>query len=852
MNWKAVSGMMLILLLIGMLTLAFDIQPVEANGTIYIRPDGSIDPPAAPIQRIGNVYRFTDDIYNKSIMVQIDDITLNGNGHLLQGPTTGYALPYGIYLSLRENVEITNIVISNGFTYGVRLDASSNCRIVNNNILGIDVTYGIALSESSHNLLTDNTIINTYRAIELEVASSYNTLSNNDVLDNTYGIWIGSRSLSPSTGNTLRNNVITGYKHSFLVYHIWLSGYIHDVDTSNTVDGKPIYYWINRHDESVPLDAGCVVIVNSSRINVKDLRLRNTGIGVCLAYTRDSVIENVRATTNFGPIWLMYSDSNVITRNNLTDNDGPGIFIERSNHNSVTDNFVNNSNSSGIWLEDCAFPGYNTLIGNTVLYSRTGHPGQEWDGAGILVDDSANCQVINNNLTRNSYGIVLGATPTTSNQISGNNIVMNDIGLLLGMAVYNTIYHNNFIENNLQVEFDSLFDPLWDPGTNIFDNGYPSGGNYWSDYSGADVKKGSNQDQLGSDGIGDTSYIRTHHTSLIDSDIQDRYPLMYPFGSPPPPTYTLTINAGANGATNPTPGTYTYSQGQNVSVQAIPDTGYILDHWELDGANIGTANPINVTMNADHMLHAVFILAHALTITTTAGGTTDPAPGTYTYWSGTTVSVAASPDTGYFLDRWELDGVYMGIPNPAHVTMNMNHTLHAVFKPLSSGHDVAVKGVSPSKTVVGHGHPLAMEVTALNVGSYTETFNVTAYANTNIIDTVTNITLTSGSSTIITLRWNTTGFAKGNYTITAHAEPVLGETDTTDNTLIDGWVMVVYPGDINGDGKVNVEDMFAVAKTFGSECGQPKYAPNCDINSDCKINVKDIFITAKNFGCEAP
>ena len=71
MKLKAVSGITLTLLLIGMLILTFNIQLVKASGTIYIKVDGSVDPPTAPIQRDGNVYTFTSNIYEK-IVVEID------------------------------------------------------------------------------------------------------------------------------------------------------------------------------------------------------------------------------------------------------------------------------------------------------------------------------------------------------------------------------------------------------------------------------------------------------------------------------------------------------------------------------------------------------------------------------------------------------------------------------------------------------------------------------------------------------------------------------------------------------------------------------------------------------------
>ena len=122
--------------------------------------------------------------------------------------------------------------------------------------------------------------------------------------------------------------------------------------------------------------------------------------------------------------------------------------------------------------------------------------------------------------------------------------------------------------------------------------------------------------------------------------------------------------------------------------------------------------------------------------------------------------------------------------------------------------DIAVVSVTPSKTVIAQGYSQSINVTIQNQGFLPETFNVTAYANTTIIETKTNITLTSGDSTTVTFTWNTTGFAKGNYTITAEATQLPGETDTLDNTLEDGWIIVTLVGDINADWKVDIEDIY--------------------------------------------
>jgi hypothetical protein len=147
------------------------------------------------------------------------------------------------------------------------------------------------------------------------------------------------------------------------------------------------------------------------------------------------------------------------------------------------------------------------------------------------------------------------------------------------------------------------------------------------------------------------------------------------------PLYTLTVTASAGGTTNPAPGAYSHISGSLVPVSAIPDVGYALDHWELDSVNVGSANPYEVTMDKDHSLRAVFAPGYILTITTTTGGTTDPAPGAHSYVVGSVVPVSAMSEVGYAFDHWELDTVNVGSANPYSVTMDGDHSLKAVFAP---------------------------------------------------------------------------------------------------------------------------------------------------------------------------
>jgi len=171
-------------------------------------------------------------------------------------------------------------------------------------------------------------------------------------------------------------------------------------------------------------------------------------------------------------------------------------------------------------------------------------------------------------------------------------------------------------------------------------------------------------------------------------------------------------------------------------------------------------------------------------------------------------------------------------------------------------HDIATTNVTPSKTVVGQSYSMSINVTVENQGDYTETFNVTFYADTTEIETR-EITLTSGNSTTATFTWNTTGFAKGNYALRAYAWPVPDEVDTTDNTCTGETVRVGIPGDVDPvDGYVGIDDIFGIALRFGTEPGGPPnsngyyYSPIHDINGDNYIGIDDIFIAAQHFGQE--
>lgn len=166
-------------------------------------------------------------------------------------------------------------------------------------------------------------------------------------------------------------------------------------------------------------------------------------------------------------------------------------------------------------------------------------------------------------------------------------------------------------------------------------------------------------------------------------------------------------------------------------------------------------------------------------------------------------------------------------------------------------HDVALTSVTPSKTVVGQGYSLDTMVTAADLGSYPETFNVTLYVNTTSITSL-NVTLSAGNSTNITLSWNTTGVAYGNYTISAYAPPVSDETNTTNNNCTGGLVAVSIPGDLNGDFKINLSDLAIFVQAYGSKPDSSNWNPNVDINDEGIVGLTDLVILAQHYGQHYP
>jgi rhodanese-related sulfurtransferase len=200
--------------------------------------------------------------------------------------------------------------------------------------------------------------------------------------------------------------------------------------------------------------------------------------------------------------------------NTVIDGNGTGTVVSVRADNVKVEGFtIRNGSESGVRLID----GNCVQIRNNKITNNY---------CGLNVSSSYN-MIFSNEITGNQYCGVL-ITGGSSSAIFENNITSNNYGVYVNSSQVsngNLIYHNNL--NNTYQAVTSEVAGLWDIG-------YPSGGNYWSDYTGIDSCTGPFQNETGSDGIGDTPYV-------IDADNRDRYPLMNPH-TPQPGVAVINVS----------------------------------------------------------------------------------------------------------------------------------------------------------------------------------------------------------------------------------------------------------------------------------------------------------------------
>jgi len=452
----------------------FIVQPDRVPEGVRINVDGKVEG-TAQIQRSGNIYTLTGNIYD-TIAILRDGITLDGAGYNLQGNGDDS----GIFIQEINNITIKNLKISH-FEYGIKFTWANY--------------WGQAIKRNNN--IIENTITNNKYGIAFYDHSEGNTITNNYIADNSHGI------LLQQSNNILRNNKFVNNNYSISDY----STNINDIDTSNTINSKPIYYWINQHNKTVPFNAGWVVLRNCSRITVENLNLEGNSQGILLSNTNSSTINENYLKSNLHGIVLQTSSNNTISNNNVTKSDGYGIqLFYESNNNSIMNNRIWENSWQGLWVDysNGTNISKNYIVANgdgvTLEVAKksivSGNNITLNEGVGIELSYETCDNVISKNyIEKNALGINMGPT---FNEVSAGNIIIENMirenngwGIKLDPTqTKNLIYHNNFINNNvtegLQVSNPGQYtyrdrQAQWLPANpNSWDNGVE--GNYWSDY----------------------------------------------------------------------------------------------------------------------------------------------------------------------------------------------------------------------------------------------------------------------------------------------------------------------------------------------------------------------------------
>ncbi len=498
----------------------------------------------------------------------------------------------GILIINSNNISIKNTVCNYNSHNGIRIYTSKNNLIektICNYNLGENRYYwyneggnGLYLVSSDSNKIINSVFqSNTFNGIQLSGSNS-NEITNNSLFKNCYGI-----SISDSTSNKITNNTLnfcgitlTGYKLKHLDTHV--------IEITNIINGKPVYYWTHQNNRILPSGAGQVILINCSRIAIKNQNLSYGTIGIELIYCESIEIKDntINFNNKYG-IYSIISNNNSIYNNEFSFSGEDGIYLAMCKLNTLVSNICNHNSNHGIFLDASA----HHVIENNTLSNN--YMGIEFLGYGESMRNfeysktkigrrdelpryASFNKFANNICWRNYYGIVIDVS--YYNDVYLNNICNNDFGIALfgdryNEPIGNMFYWNNIISNKNQAK---------DFGSNGWS--YKGQGNYWSDYKGQD---NGAFDRIKGDDIGDT---HIPHLGL------DYFPFINPINFTLPPNSPLLIDPGINDSD----GNYTLTWHECYS-----SIGYILEEDTNENFNSpiiiynGSGSSIDIKLKAN-------------------------------------------------------------------------------------------------------------------------------------------------------------------------------------------------------------------------------------------------------------
>ncbi len=356
---------------------------------------------------------------------------------------------------------VNNIAIEGG-SNAIQLLYSKNNTISSNQFKG-QTFAGVFLQNGSNNKILNNNITNGLNTgISLEWDNTGTIIDGNQIRDAESGIEVGFTS-----DICIQNNLISDCTSSAIAFYdainitlygnsmigcgphisLMLEGIdsicSHHIDTSNTVGGKPVLYYVNQ-------------------ANLLPAQFANAG-AIILANCSNCMVDGVAIEGGTSGIELFYGSNNTFSNNRFKGQLSSGILLLNGTNNKILHNNITDGIETGIELHD---DNLDTIIhGNLLINNKF---------AGIE-DISSNRTQIDDNIIRNGeYGIRFSFCYNST--IQSNTILNNaQLGLYLTFSSSCTIYRNTFAGNK-----GGEANVAWNSNFNQWDNG--SIGNYWGDY----------------------------------------------------------------------------------------------------------------------------------------------------------------------------------------------------------------------------------------------------------------------------------------------------------------------------------------------------------------------------------
>jgi parallel beta-helix repeat protein len=544
----------------------------------------------------GSTYCLNESVNTAGTCMTIDanNIILDCKGYNITGDRTGS--DYGVSLNSRTNITIRNCWIDS-FYYGIYLKNVNNSFIENNTIFNSSsdgILFYWLSSSSNNNTIENNTLRDNGDGIKIRISDRNNIIRNNLLYNNT-----GTGMIVAGQGNNFTFNNISGSRYNFYAGGSTYDALDFSVDTSNYVEGKPVYYLknVNHTEYGASTNAGGFYCIKCNNVTVRDLNISSNRQGVFFFNTTNSSIINLTIRLMGEGIEFKYSSYNTIANNTIRDNYVDGIQFDKYNfYNTIINNTITNNSQEGMDIDD--YNSYNNITSNIVRdnggdgivfdsynsYNLIANNTIDSNDVGVEIYTGSNNSIVNNVISNilgygvyfdyNSYdseisyniisnctdaGIYFWGDPSSNHTVNNNTLRGNKYGIQLDYDTQNVTITNNTIVNNSDfgiyiigssngsLIYNNYFNNTinaWDTGINDWNITKTPGTNIVNgDYLGGNYWAGPNgytgQD-TDSDNIGNTLLPYNSTNNITNGG--DYLPLIYPDSVPP----SITIESPEN------------------------------------------------------------------------------------------------------------------------------------------------------------------------------------------------------------------------------------------------------------------------------------------------------------------